>query len=420
MARRTGQSLVKWVLTAAASLAAAVAVGYGLWAWLTPTVSVTEAVRAPVVLAFYATGTVQPVREYPVKSNTAGILTEVLVDKGDPVKKGQPVAKVVDSQLQYAYDKAAADLEEKRRRSSPDTSPVLQEFDAKIKNTADMVGISQREADRLEKLVEANAASRTDLDRSRDGLLQRQSSLASLKSQRQAMSLTLDRDVAVAGAAVKAAQYDLSQQSLAAPVTGVVLNRPTAAGTRVAINDVLLRTANVEPSNLVMRAAVDEEDVTKVRVGQVVDMSLYSYVGRTFKGVVSRIYDQAEEERRTFEVDVNFADAPDRLAAGMTGELAFILDRRDATTVIPAQAVQDGVVYVLDGGAIRASDAKIGLKSVQRAEVLGGIRPGERVVISPVGPGDVGRHVRSTYVDPKQAAGMNQEKLPESGGMGGF
>ncbi len=420
MARRTARNFAKWLSITAAAVLLVGAAGYGLWAWLVPVVSVTEAVEAPVVLAFYATGTVQPVREYPVKSNTAGILKQVLVDKGDAVTQGQPVAKVVDSQLQYAYDKAAAESVEKRKRANADTSPVLQEFDAKIKNTADMVGISQREADRLEKLVEANAASRTDLDRSRDGLLQRQSTLASLKSQRQAMQLTLERDVAVADAAVKAAEYDLSQQTLLAPVTGVVLNRPTAAGTRVAINDVLMRTANVKPSNLVMRAAVDEEDVTKVRVGQVVDMSLYSYVGRTFKGVVSRIYDQAEAERRTFEVDVNFADAPDRLAAGMTGELAFILDRRDATTVIPAQAVQDGVVYVLDGSTVRASKAKIGLKSVQRAEVLGGLRPGERVVISPLTPGDAGRHVRSTYVNPKEAAGLNQEKLPESGGMGGF
>src|SRR6476661_694131 len=109
MMPRRAQSSAKWVLLAA--LLVAVVVG-GVFAYLhftSPLVTVTDAVEGPVVQAYYSTGTIQPEREFPIKSNTAGILTEVKVDKGDRVTKGQALAVVSDPSLVYAKDKAQAE-----------------------------------------------------------------------------------------------------------------------------------------------------------------------------------------------------------------------------------------------------------------------------------------------------------------------
>lgn len=406
----------------AAAAAVAGALGVGAWYWLTPVVTVTEAVEGPVVQAFYATGTVRPTREYPVKSNTAGILEEVLVDKGDRVTAGQPIARVADPQLTFARDRAAAELAEKRGRADPATSPVLAEFDARIGAMTNLLAIAERERERLQGLVDTSAATTSDLDRARDRVEERGGQLASLGALRRTAELEAAREAAVAEAALRTAEDDLRRQTIPAPVTGTVLDRPTSAGTRVSVNDVLTRVADVTPANLVMRAAVDEEDVAKVRDGQDVVMSLYSFPGRTLAGRVSRVYDQADDERRTFEIDVAFADAPDRLSAGMTGELAFIMDRRERTTVVPAQAVQvDGKIYVIDDGRIEAAGATVGLRSVQRAEVTAGIARGQTVVISPVAEGDVGRPARVTRIDPAEAAGLNEEAVaPDGGGFGAF
>jgi multidrug resistance efflux pump len=56
---------------------------------------------------------------------------------------------------------------------------------------------------------------------------------------------------------VATAEWNLEQQTLRAPIDGVVLDRPIAIGTRMAINDQIMRIADVTPKNLVMRAAVD-------------------------------------------------------------------------------------------------------------------------------------------------------------------
>jgi len=120
--------------------------------FVTPVVSVTRVTTGPVVQAFYATGTVQPRREYPIKSNTAGVVSKVLVDKGDSVQPGQLLAVVTDPELVFQQAKATAELEEKRQRINAQTSPVLIDFDQQISINQNRVDIAKREFDRLARL----------------------------------------------------------------------------------------------------------------------------------------------------------------------------------------------------------------------------------------------------------------------------
>ncbi len=386
-----------------------VVIALAIWAILfalTPSVTVTRITQGPVVQAFYATGTVQPLREYPIKTPVEGTLEKVLVDKGDRVKAGQTLAVIKDPMLQFRVDRAGATLSEKTALSDDKTSPVVAEFDAKIQAMQELMQISQREVDRLTQMTVNSAASSVDLDRAVDQYKTRWSQNESLKAQRAAKVLELKRELQVAQAEVDAAQWDMQQQTLVAPVNGVVLDRPTAQGTRAAINDTIMRVADVSPANLVMRAAVDEEDVTKCRVGQIVRMSLYAFANEPITGKVTRIYNEANKDRRTFEVDVSF-DQPDaKLSAGMTGELAFIVAEKETADVLPATALQNGSVYVVRDGRVIKSDAKIGLTSFQRIEVLSGLEAHDLVVISPLGSAASGTKVRATQMDSRQAVGL--------------
>lgn len=399
--------LVVLTLLALLSLAA---VGFALLYFSSARVVVSEAVEGPVVQAFYSTGTIQPEREYPIRSNTAGILTEVKVDKGDAVKSGQVLAVVSDPELTFAAQKARAEMEERQQRADPAESPVILELDARITATQALLEIAQREELRIRALLERNAASQTDLDTALDRLKTVWANLESFKAQRGAKLLELKRELAVAQAALDTANWNLDQQNLKSSIDGVVLDRPLAVGTRVAVNDAVMITAQVSPEQLVMRAAVDEEDVTRVSVGQPVRMTLYAYDDRTFEGKVVRIYPQADEARRTFEIDVRIAEPDPRFAPGMTGELAFIIAERQRAIVIPSQAVQKGVVFAVRDGRLKRLNLELGLRGIERTEVRTGLRPGERVVISALGEMDEDQRVRVTYTDPATAAGYNKPK----------
>src|SRR5690348_5494849 len=95
----------------------------------------------------------------------------------------------------------------------------------------------------------------------------------SAKAEKAAKKLELQRQVTVAQAALDIAKWNLDQQNVTSPIDGVVLDRPTSLGTRVAINDHLMQVADVRASNLVMRAQVDEEDVIGVKTAQTVRMT---------------------------------------------------------------------------------------------------------------------------------------------------
>ena len=406
---RRAQSTTRWIVTAAIAVVVVIAIVLAAIRFSSPLVVVSEAVEGPVVQAFYSTGTVQPEREFPIKANVAGTLTEVRVDKGDVVTKGQPVAVISEPGLVFAQRQAQAELEEKQKRADPKSSPVLQEFDARISAGTAQLDIAQRELARIKGLIEKNAASQTDLDTASDRVKTVWTLVESARAQRGARQLELERELQVAKSALDTANWNLEQQTLKSPIDGV-LNRPLSVGTRVAINDTVMRVADVRPDKLVMRAAVDEEDVTKVRVGQVVRMTLYSYDDRTFEGKVARIYPQADPERRTFEIDVAIVDPDARLAPGMTGELAFVMDAKERAVVVPSQAIQKNAVYTVDNGRLKKLDAEIGLRGIERSEVRTGLKPGQRIVISTIGDMQDGQRVRTTYTDPATAAGMNKPK----------
>lgn len=457
MPRRRGLTPVQWVLIVAAVLAVGVG-GVTAYVATRPAVTVTAVIEGPVVEAFYATGTLQPVREYPIRATAAGVLAkppgaQPYVDKGDRVTAGQPLAVVADAQWQAAYDKARAELEEKRKRAEEATSPVLQEYDAKISANQELLAIARREHERVIHLLEQGGSSQSELDQASNRVKQTWMDFETFKAQKASSRLLLQRELEQAEAAEKAAAWNVEQQTLHSPVDGVVLDRPMSVGTRMGVNDHVMQVADVRPEQLVMRAQVDEEDITNVHAGQTVRMVLYAFPERpaggpatqtaaaptagpttgaagspddddstdrrSFVGRVVKIYDKADPDRRTFEVDVK-PDHPDpKFAAGMTGELAFEVVAKKTAVVVPSQAVQDGMLLVVRQGRVRAVRPEVGVKGVERTEILSGVNLGDRVLITPAAGLSDGQFVRERFMDPREAAGLNKPK-PKELFRGGF
>ena len=409
----------RWVVGLAVAVLVISLVLVGVMRLMRPVVTVTRAAEGPVIQAFYATGTITPDREYPIKSNVAGVVVEVRVDKGQRVRKKDVLAVVNNDELPLKLAQAKAELTEKQQRADDKTSPVLREQDAKIAAFTDLLEIARREEKRQTRLLEQGNGSESDLDRALERIRGVVSDLEATKALRATKRLELEKEASIAKTALEIAQWNFDQQTITSPIDGVVLDRPVSLGTRLAINDHLMQVADVDPASLVMRAQVDEEDRVKLRDKQKVYVTLYSFPGRPFVGTVSKIYPQANADRRTFEVDVKLDKADPNLSPGMTGELAFEMSSKAIATVIPAQAVQSGIVWVVRGGKLERSAASIGIKSVERMEVLGGLNPEDLVLISPAGKMEPGQKVRTEFVDPRVAAALNRP-AEKTDGFKGF
>ena len=413
--KRRAAAFVRWVVIIAIIVGAGAAGSQVVYALVRPKVTVTHPVDAPVVQAFYATGTLMAEREYEIKSNAPGYVSEVLVDKGDRVKKDQPLAMLIEDGVQQRFDQARAERDEKAKFADEKNSPVLQEFDARITAYTDILNLARIEQKRLTDLIEKNAASQVDLDRAIERTKTFFAQVEQMKAQKATRRIELQKDLQVAEAALKIAQWNLDRQTHRCPIEfGVVLDRPVTTGTRVPVNDHLMWVADVRPEKLIMRAAVDEEDKVYVKEGQIVRMTLYAYAGRSFTGKVKKVYDKADTDRRTFEVDVEMVEKEPTFSAGMTGELAFVMAEKASAWVIPSQAVQSGVVWVVKDGVLTKPQVKLGLKSIERVEVVSGLSAQDEVVISPLDSPVEGKRVRAQFMDPTAAANLNKPKVEKA------
>jgi len=419
MPRKRGSIAVKLIVTGALLAGG----GWLGWKYLRdyayPEVIATKVVEAPVVQAFYATGTISPDREYPIKANNPGLLTQVKVDKGDKVKRGDILAMVSEDSVEFRYRQAGAELEQRKAMSRED-SPILVEYDQRLKSLETLLEIALRQEKRQTDALALKAAAQSDLDQAMDRVKTLVGEIEQVKSQKESRKIDLKKDLDVATAAMEIAKWNLDRQTITCPIeNATVLNRPQSTGTRLGVNDPIMIIADVRPDVLLMRAQVDEEEITRVKVGGLVHMTLYAYGGRVFNGVVKKKYEKADPDRRTFEVDVEMTDKDPGFSPGMTGELAFIASQKDKANVIPSQAVQSGKVYGVIDGKLAEINVKLGLKSIERTEVLEGLDPQTLVIISPILGIDPGSRVRMKWMDPTQAANLNAPKKEEAF-KGGF
>src|SRR3954467_1070000 len=107
--KRRASAFLRWVVILAIIGGAGAIGSQVVYALVRPKVTVTHPVEAPVVQAFYATGTLLPEREYAIRSNAAGYVSQVLVDKGDRVVKDQPLALIVEDAVIYKFEQAKAE-----------------------------------------------------------------------------------------------------------------------------------------------------------------------------------------------------------------------------------------------------------------------------------------------------------------------
>jgi RND family efflux transporter MFP subunit len=413
--KRRAAAFVRWVVLIAIIVAVGAIGLQVVYALVRPKLTVTRPVEAPVVQAFYATGTLMAEREYEIKSNAPGYVSEVLVDKGDRVKKDQPLVTLIEDGVQHKFAQAKAERDEKAKLADEKTSPVLAEFDARISAFTDIFNLARIEQKRLTDLIEKNAASQVDLDRAIERTKTFFAQVEQLKAQKATRRIELQKDLEVAEAALKIAQWNLDRQTHRCPIeAGVVLDRPITVGTRVPVNEHIMWVADVRPEKLIMRAAVDEEDKVYVKEGQMVRMTLYAYAGRAFSGKVKRVYDKADPDRRTFEVDVEMVEKEPTFSAGMTGELAFVMAEKASAWVIPSQAVQSGVIWTVKDGKLARPQVQLGLKSIERVEVLSGLSAKDEVVISALDSPEEGKRVRTQLMDPTAAANLNKPKVEKA------
>ncbi|MDF1875969.1 efflux RND transporter periplasmic adaptor subunit [Sulfurimonas sp. SAG-AH-194-I05] len=143
----------------------------------------------------------------------------------------------------------------------------------------------------------------------------------------------------------------------------------------------------VDLSRVWVYAEVYDYELSWIKVGDEVEMTLASVPGKVFKGTLNYIYPYSESKTRTTKVRVIFDNKKSLLRPDMFSELKIKADTQKDVIVVPAEAIiRSGTntqVFVLKGpGKFEPRIVKIGTESQGKVVILLGLDEGEEVVTS--------------------------------------
>lgn len=331
----------KWLISITL---AAVAVGGGVYAWKNKPLlaDLSTVSRGPAIDAVYAAGSIEPSVTQPIASKVMGRLTEVLVEEGATVKKGQVLARMEAGDLQSAVDEAQARLR-----------------------------LAQAQYQRAQELVRQQFVAPVELDRTR-------------------------ADLEAAQAAVRRTQTLRDVLTLVAPADGVILKRDAEVGQVVTAGQAFMTMSCCAP----LRATVDvdEEDIARVFKGQKVALRADAQPGKILSGTVKDITPKGDPISRSYRVRIQLAST-EGLMPGMTVEANLIVTERPNTLLVPSTAVvPDGKghkVWLVEQERARAQTVQIGIAGSSKTEILSGLKDGLTVLATPTPEVGEGRRIQA-------------------------
>jgi HlyD family secretion protein len=362
-----------------------------------------------------ATGKVEPVQRVSIGAVVSGPVEELLVDFNSPVTKGQLLARIDPSLYQSAEQRDQA---------------MLKTRQAEVLRAQALLSQAENEEKRAQELFAANQnfISETELDQLRFN-----------RQARQAECTVAETAVAQALAQLQNSTTNLSYTEIRSPVDGIIVERKVDKGQTLAAQFQTPEMFVVAPEmqqRMHIYASVDEADIGYIRSaqasGQPVRFTVDAYPERIFdsgKIVQVRLSSKEEQSVITYPVIVETPNEDLSLLPGMTANLSFQIESRQAVLKLPNAALRfypdrkwvhpddrrvlDGVdqqknmgesnesrlqsaeetydanrrrmrrhVWVVDGKLLRAREVTLGISDSRFTEMLeGDMSEGEVLVI---------------------------------------
>jgi HlyD family secretion protein len=348
---------------------------------------------APFQEFIAVTATAVPMRTIFLDAIEGGRVEEVYAREGELVEQGQPLLRLTNSELQLRLMSSEAQLAEQMSNLQQMRFQIEQNRLNLRQQLAqmdyDIVRLS-RQHERNEQLHSRNLISAEDYERVQDELdyleRRRQLTLASFRqdSLSQETRITqMEQSVNRLGQNFGILQDNLENLTVRAPVAGRLtaldaeVGEIRPSGSRFGQIDVL--------DGYRIRAQIDEFYIERIHYGQ--RAVTQPIGGEVHELSVQRIYPEVRDGR--FEVDLMFdGDEPTGLRRGQTIRIRLELgDSEEATLVSRGgfyQSTGGNWAFVLssDGSEAVRRPIRIGRQNPENFEVLSGLEPGERVIVS--------------------------------------
>jgi HlyD family secretion protein len=375
------------------AIAALLAVLVGAWLSLRgPLVNGLVLRSAPLVRSLQFSARVATLARVDVGSTLTGRVAQVLVAQGAQVRKGELLVRLEADELRAALAQAVAAERQATARLQGLRSTGRSSAQAGLAQADSTLYAAQAELARVQQLVAQGFVSASRLDEAQRAVAVARAQQAGAQAQTQANTdsgtdiVQAQAQLAAARAASGAAQARLAQTEVRAPSDGQVLSRQVEPGQIVQPGRALLGLALAGPTQLV--AQVDERFLDQLQLGQPAAVVADAFAAQRFAARVLSMAPSVDAQRGAIEV--RFAldqQAPPYLREDMTLSVEVETARRAQALALPQAALRavatDGAATVLvaSDGRAQLRSIRLGLRTLDAVEVLGGLAEGDTVLL---------------------------------------
>ncbi len=353
--------------------------------------------RGDLARSVVATGVVEPIsNRIEIRSKASGIVEKIHVDVGDKVEAGQVLVELDRAQLLAQRREAEANLQ----AAKADLAAAQAELERNRILAEDFdVELARANHQRSIELRGQNLISQADFDITKGRLEEAQNRQRAASAALVVTKASIEQKragVAQVQAIVDRIQEDLSYTAIRSPIRGVVLSRQVEIGS--AVSSILTMGAGAttvmtlgDMKDVYVKGEVSETDIGRVRVGLPARITVETYKGKVFHGNVYKISPLGAEKNNvtSFDVRVSVDNPEGLLLAHMSANAEIILEEHKDVLTIPEGALvyddkKNPSVEVPDPNSKtgrRRVPVKIDIATGTRAEVVSGLKEGEKVIL---------------------------------------
>ena len=284
--------------------------------------------RRSIAQYFETHGTLEAENEVDLVARVAGPVVELAAEEGQPVRKGQLLARIDDRELVAQLEVARIRLDE-----------------------------SEQSYERIKSLFERELVSRDAYDQSF-------AAYGSAKGDYERL------------------QVQLEHTRITAPFSGLIVQRYVKFAEHLQNGAQLFRVSDFDP--LLCPIQVPERELARLKVGRRAEMTVESFPEERFEAEILRISPVVDSASGTVKVTLQ-VKGKGKLRPGMFASVFLEMANRPNALVVPKAALAldslGNTIFVAKGDTAERRDLEIGFRNDELLEVLSGVEEGETVVI---------------------------------------
>lgn len=335
----------------------------------------TQPVRKDVTETVFASGNLEPENKYNVIAQSEGYITDLKFNNGDEVKEGQILA-IIDNKTNAINASSSENLTGIAAQNASLEGPTLTQAKANLQLLKEKFEQDSLQYSRYQKLIQSNSVSKLELENMKLSFENSKTNYINAGQNFKLLKQQTEQQLILQKSQRDVSNISNDYNQVKAVLAGKIYKKVKEKGDYVRRGDVIAVIGN--SGDLYARLNIDENNISKIKLGQEVIVQLNVDKEKTYKAELSEIIPSFDEPSQSFICKARFKEKISFNISGTQLQANITIENKKNVLVIPKIYLGYGnIVKVKGKGNVTI---KPGFISSEWVEILSGLEETETII----------------------------------------